>query len=178
MTVTTFYSMCAAVNSNRKYDYRVDCLRSVQDTKIRTFFFFVQTLLWTDPITNEPYQLSLVVIPNWNRQQSDTRLKFTLCTCVCVPFLLIFFFGTIPPVISIRHMFPGVLVTLPGLVKYTLKHNLPSCSPCTPSGTLDKPSGIIKFYYRNGWVKAPSRKVKGINDIHERHTYSVLHLCM
>jgi len=90
-----------------------------------------------------------------------------------------FFSETIPPVIAIRLQFPGVLVTLPGLVKYTLKHDLPSCSPSTPSGTLDTPSGIIKFYYRNGGVnEALSRKVKGTNDIHERHFYSVLHLCM
>jgi len=90
-----------------------------------------------------------------------------------------FFFGTIRPVITIRLQFPCVLVTLPGLVKYTMKHDLPSCSPSTPSGTLDTPSGIIKFYYRNGGVnEAPSRKVKGINGIHERHLYSVLHLCI
>jgi hypothetical protein len=55
-----------------------------------------------------------------------------------------------PLVVTIRLQFPGVLVTLPGLVKYTLKHDLPSCSPSTPSGNLDTPSGIIKFYYRNG----------------------------
>jgi hypothetical protein len=73
--------------------------------------------------------------------------------------------------------FPGVLVTLPGLVKYTLKHNLPSCSPSTPSGTLDTPSGIIKFYYRNRGVnEALSRKLKGINDIHESHL-SLFYIC-
>jgi hypothetical protein len=55
-----------------------------------------------------------------------------------------------PLVVPIRLQFPGVLVTLPGLVKYTLKHDLPSCSLSTPSGALDTPSGIIKFYYRNG----------------------------
>lgn len=61
-------------------------------------------------------------------------------------------------------------MTFPGPVKYTLKHSLPSCFPSTPFGTLDTPSGIIKFYYRNGGDnEALSRKVKEINDTDKRH---------
>jgi hypothetical protein len=66
------YSMCAAVNNNTKYDHSgLSGMTVCEVSKMQQFetFFFVQALHWTDPTTNDPYHL-LVVVPNWNRQQT------------------------------------------------------------------------------------------------------------
>lgn len=90
-----------------------------------------------------------------------------LCT-LSVAEMLLCWFSSGKSISCLR--FPGALVTFPGPVKYTLKHSLPSCFPSTPFGTLDTPSGIIKFYYSNGGDnEALSRKVKEINDTDKRH---------
>ena len=58
--VVTFYSMCAAVNNNAKYDQSgLGGMTVWEVSKMKKFelFFFVRALLWTDPTTNQPYHL-------------------------------------------------------------------------------------------------------------------------